>query len=117
MKCVNCHEEYGPQFDDCFVDGVCEPCIATRWYEEEVRKENAEIERWNKKHGTDHTIDSFYSECEEGKITVEMTKGFKRLKEYVKHAEAIVMELKYYDSLRAQPEQLELFTEENDLPF
>lgn len=118
MKCKKCCEEYGPEFDEDFINEICLPCRVDEEMEEENRKELKELERWNKKYNRNYSQEEFSSKIYE--IDINELKGFPLLKEIKVFcedcAEESRLEHQRYIEEQNNPTLFDE-TEKEDLPF
>ena len=116
MKCKICDEDYEKIFDEDFINGECLPCRSQRECDEYNAAEAKELERYNKKYGTDYDDNSFYYACDADEIEASTLKGFPKLRNTKKWNDDLKAEIDYYDKIRNE-KQLELNLYGDDLPF
>lgn len=116
MKCKICNEDYTSEFDEDFINDECFPCRSQREYDKYCKAEAKELERYNKKYGTEYDDNDFYYACDSGEVKDETLKGFPKLRDIKKWNDNLKEEIAYYDKIRNE-KQLELNLDGDDLPF
>lgn len=114
--CSHCYELFEKKFVEDFVDGVCLPCQSQIFIENEDRLDLECLAKYNKKHKTNFTIDSFWESAQNGEIEKSTCKGFPRMREILEWFEMIeaeyLAEQEYWKNY-----QPTLFDNVSELPF
>lgn len=99
MKCKICHDDYGQEFDDDFVNGECLPCRSQIEFDAYCVAEAKEINRYNKKYSTNYDDNSFFYACDAEKIDISTLKGFPKMRDIKNYSDRIKAEIDYNDRL------------------
>jgi len=115
-SCLRCSEWFEEKFVKDFIDGICLPCQSQLFIENEDRLDLECLAKYNKKHKTSYTIDSFWEAAQNGEIEKSSCKGFPRMREIVEWFEMIeaeyLAEQEYWKNY-----QPTLFDNVSELPF
>lgn len=116
--CIHCNELYEEKFVVDFIDGICLPCQSAIYQENEDKKDNEQLLKFNEKFNKTYSIDEFYNACDNSEVTLEMCKGFPRLKEMKKYSNMIISEIMAEDKkMKEHKLNPELFDSFSDYPF
>ena len=115
-SCLHCSEWFEEKFVEDLIDGICLPCQSQLVIENEDRLDLECLAKYNKKHKTSYTIDSFWEAAQNDEIEKSSCKGFPRMREIVEWFEMIEAEY-LAEQEYCKNYQPTLFDNVGELPF
>ena len=115
-SCLHFSEWFEEKFVEDFIDGICLPCQSQLFIENEDRLDLECLAKYNKKHKTSYTIDSFWEAAQNDEIEKSSCKGFPRMREIVEWFEMIEAEY-LAEQEYCKNYQPTLFDNVGELPF